>query len=91
MTSLNPNGWFVSPEFAEVAQDFEQLPGLHYGAGLELLQKYNVSRIIVHLSKPFDVPLFEYQGSVRSTFFSELWANSYPVYRSSMIAIFVVE
>jgi hypothetical protein len=90
-TAPNPNDWFFSPEFAEVAKDFAQLPGLHYDAGRLLLLKYNVSKIIVHLAKPFDIPLFEYQGSARSIFFSELWANSYPIYRSGMIAIFGVE
>jgi hypothetical protein len=91
MASPNPNDWFASPELAQVRSDFTQLPGLHYDAGRLLLLKYNVSAIVVHLAKPFDIPLFEYQGSTKSTFFSELWANLYPVYSSSMVAVFVVE
>jgi hypothetical protein len=90
MTSPNPDDWYASPEFAEIRNDFAQVPWLHYDAGRLLLLKHNVSLIVVHLAKPFDIPLYEYQGSTKSTFFSELWANSYPAYRSNIMAVFVV-
>jgi hypothetical protein len=90
MASPNPDDWFASPELADFRNDFAQLPWLHYDPGRLLLLKYNVSAIVVHLAKPFDIPLYAYQGSTNSTFFWELWANSYPVYRSNMMAVFVV-
>ncbi len=88
ITGGSPSNWFSSPDFDQLATEFADVPSLGYQAGRALLLKYNVTWIVVSLVKPEEIPLFEYQGSVPSVFFTQLWADSYPVYRDGSIAVF---
>lgn len=90
ISGVSPGGWFASTELSQVSADFARLPSLSYLAGRLLLLKYNIRMIVVDLEKPYDIPLFEYQGTWRSPFFSELWNSTYPAYRSAHLAVFQV-
>jgi hypothetical protein len=86
ITSLSD--WFTSPELTKVANDFARLPTLSFNAGRSLLLSYGVAYVVVDLEKPYQVPLFSYQGTVTSVFFTDLWNNLSPVYRTTSFAIF---
>lgn len=84
----NPKDWFSSPTLDRVAADFSNLPALTYDAGRNLLRSYNVSFLVIDLRKPSQIPLFGFQGTYTSEFFSELWVAAYPVYRGPNFALF---
>jgi hypothetical protein len=89
-SAVNPSNWFVSPELTKVSNDFAQLPTLSYSSGRALLQEYHVSLVVVDREHPQSVPLFAYQGTSTSRFFTELWQNAFPLYETATIAIFGV-
>ncbi len=88
--SGSPNTWFDSPELDQVAQDFARIPILSYAMGRAVLLKYHVGYIVVSMEKPYDTPLYEYQGTMPSLFFRQLWMSCYPLYRTSGFAVFAV-
>ena len=87
---INPNNWFTSPDLARVSDDFAQLPGLSLQAGQTLLSRYNINFIVVDLRMRYEIPRYNYQGTQRSLFFTDLWDNLYPVYQSKDFAVFRV-
>lgn len=87
---LYPASWFTSPELDKAAADFARLPGMTYEAGKSLLWRYGVSVIVVDLQKPYDIPLYDFQGVQSSVFFNDLWNTLCPVYRSENVAVFLI-
>lgn len=90
VTGANPSNWFVSPDLNRASNEFSNLPFMSYDAGRALLLRYNVTLIVVDMQKPFEVPSYGYGTSYASTFFTELWARTYPLYRSEDFAIFAL-
>jgi hypothetical protein len=88
LSEANPGDWFTSPELARMTNDFARLPGLDFQSGRSLLLSYNVTLIVVDMQKPFQIPLYKYQGVHSSLFFTDIWNSLYPIYRSSNLAIF---
>ncbi len=86
--SANPSDWFQSPVLNQYSLDLSRVLGLDYDSGRALLSRYDVKFIVVALEKPTEVPLYNFQGSRTSTFFSQLWQRGYSVYRSGDIAVF---
>ncbi len=87
----NPSNWFTSPELTKMAQDFARLPSLDYQSARALLMQYDVRLIVVDLQRPYEVPLYSYQGTRSSIFFQDLWNHLYPYYLTPEYAIFEVE
>ncbi len=90
VAGLNPSNWFVSPDLNSASEEFNNLPFMSYDAGRALLLRYNVTLIVVDMQKPFEVPSYGYGTSYASAFFTELWARTYPLYRSEDFAIFAL-
>lgn len=88
INGANPSDWFTSPELAQVSADFTRLPNLDYQSGRALLLRYNVGFIVIDLKRPFQIPLYEFQGVHSSLFLEQLWASQYPIYRSGVLAVF---
>ncbi len=88
LSSVNPGDWYSSPDIAQMTSNFGRLPGLDFQAGRQMLREYNVTVVVVDLQRPYQVPLYSYGGVQSSRFFTELWANLYPVYMSGQVAVF---
>lgn len=86
--SASPGAWFTSPELNTLSQDFLRLRNMDFATGRALLLSHNVGILVIALEKPTQVPLYAYEGSRQSSFYSDLWSSEYPMYRSVHYAVF---
>ncbi len=87
-SDVNPGNWFASPSLEKITNDLSSVASLNFAEGRDMLLRYNVTFVVVDLEKPNEVPLFLYGGSQQSPFFTQLWDNSYPLYRTTTYAVF---